>query len=147
MTKHTLPRVLISPHEGLDCGGFVCCFFLFCDCEGFSGFFFNAVLVINLIFKVSHKEKSMFVYIKMAFTLSSYFPQIRLETCKKNHWNTTFKGFVYFWFTNKGTQYFCLCLIKAHRFSICFQTSVPTADKNITGKCNFFSPHPKFKYQ
>lgn len=39
MTKHTLPRVLISPHEGLDCGGFVCCFFLFCDCEGFSGFF------------------------------------------------------------------------------------------------------------
>lgn len=51
---------------------------------------------------------------------------------------TTLKGFVYFWFTNKGTQYFCLCLIKAHRFSICFQTSVPTAEKNITGKCLFF---------
>lgn len=90
----------------------------------------------------------MFMYIKMAFQLSRYFPQIRLNNIKRynEHRNNTFKGFVYFWFTNKGTQYFCLCLIKAHRFRICFQTSVPTAEKNITGKCNFF-PGPQFKYQ
>lgn len=76
----------------------------------------------------------------MTFQLSRYFPLIRLNNIKRysEHHNNTFKGFVYFWFTNKGTQYFCLCLIKAHRFSICFQTSVPTAEKTLQENVIFF---------
>lgn len=118
-------------------GGGVWRVFLFCDCEGF---LFFKMQYQPLTWFSKFLTKSMFTYIKMAFTLYNYLPEIRLKTHKNtiNTVNTTFKGFVYFWFTNKGTQYFCLCLIKAHGFSICFQTFVPTAEKNITGKHTFF---------
>lgn len=116
----------------------------------FVGLVFCSVIVkvSVLLFKMQHQSltwfsvsftKSTFVYTEMVFTLHNFFRQKSdWKHIKIQNTNTTFKGFVYFWFTNKGTQYFCLCLIKAHGFSICFQTFVPTAEKDITGKHVFF---------
>lgn len=111
---------------------------VFCSVTGKVFVFQNAVPVTNLIVKVPHKEH-VHIY-RDGIYMIQFFSTNQVENTQKynKHCNTTCKGFVYFWFTNKGTQYFCLCLIKAHGFSICFQTFVPTAEKNITGKHTFF---------